>query len=235
MAQVEGSVILGKTYMARVPFKHNGTKFKSFDEIVPADLKWTVQETVNLVKAGRIMPFDHTLDAEVFYEIPAMQRRSPLGISAAEMRDVVSSGKLDEATDGVYESDLKAASKLFTTHCYDLMGNKIPTFEANITTMSFDNQAGVKTYSIPAGADGSPEDELTEEQIVINGKPEESTDDSDGEENKPTGPTGSGEAMMEEEGELQLREIEFIIQDMDKRKEKIMNWRNARKWNNMQH
>ena len=149
MAQVDGDVILSKTYMARVCFKHAGKKFKSFDELVPKDLNWTVEETVSLVKAGRIMPFDTSLDAEVFYEIPYLQRKNQLGISAAEMRDIISTGRLDEASQGLFESDLTAASKLFSTHCYNQLGVKVATNDDTISVIPFDAHTGKEEIILP--------------------------------------------------------------------------------------
>lgn len=165
MAQVEGSVILGKTYMARMMFKHAGKKFKAFDELVPHDLNWTVEETVSLVKAGRIMPFDTSLDAEVFHEIPYLQRKNQLGISAAEMRDIISTGKLDEASQGVFESDLKAASKLFSTHCYNQMGAKVATSSETISVIPFDAHAGREEFDLPELV--SPYEPLKKEESSV--------------------------------------------------------------------
>ena len=179
MAKTDGTAILEAKYMARVAFKHEGKKFKSFDELTPKELNWSVKDTVNLVKAGRIMPFDNSLDAEVFHEIPYLQRKNQLGISAAEMRDIITTGKLDDAATGVFEEDLKAASKLFTTHCINQQGQKVPTTDSSVSVIPFDAQNGKFLPTIPAGADGSP-------YASLSGDKEASDDTGSHEEAGPT-------------------------------------------------
>jgi len=133
--------IVSGSYLVRTPFKHNSQKFKTFDEIVSGASKhdpengkyaieilgWKAKDIIQLVRSGRIMPFGDELSAEVFHEIPYLMKRSPLGIAAAEMRDVISTGHIDAAIDGQNYHEIPAMVALFSTYCINQFGEKVPT------------------------------------------------------------------------------------------------------------
>lgn len=149
---ITAAAILEKKFLVRTSFRFAGKRYRSFDEVIPKDEGWKAEKIIDLVKVGRIMPFDDSIPAEVFHEIPYMQKRSPLGFAAAEFVDVSVTGKLDDNFDGISDpTKIKAASRLMSILAYTRDGEKKQTYETE--EYPYDTVPVKDMPVIPEGAD----------------------------------------------------------------------------------
>lgn len=166
-----GAQILETKFLVRVPFKFNGVHYKTFDEVVPGDASWSDGDVIELVRAGRIMPFDDSLGSEVFPAISYLQRRSPLGFAAAELRDMYQTGKIDANTDGTTDPDeLVQASKILSVMARTLTDGEVQTYDTS-TLVPYEHHAGTYTSVVPSLVDV--------DQPLSSDESDESEDDSD--------------------------------------------------------
>lgn len=150
-------------YIARVSFKFKTDKFKSFDDIDPKVLKWSSREVLELLTLGRIMPFDNSLDGEVFPELFTLQYRFPHGVSS-EFRDMRQAGKLFRRDgEAILEEELVQPTKAMSTKAINQAKEELPTTE--VPLYPYERHAGFYPHEVPGGVDGSVDDLLEEPEI----------------------------------------------------------------------
>lgn len=190
--------IVAAKYIARVSFKYNGRQYKAFDEIDPANGTITSQnaekdkngkpiptdgdklnakDIIELVKSGRILPYSDNLGAETFVQIALLRRRSPMGKSMADMRDVFhtilnkavdenADKFIDDATNGssdgihygyVAEEDLPQASEDMSILARTQLNGEVQTRNASVLRPIIDlHETKVESESTTVSSGGDP-------------------------------------------------------------------------------
>lgn len=129
---VTGSEISSSAFLVRTNFKLGGKSYKMLQIVTPDNEGWKGKQVIELVRTGRIMPYNVDFDTNVFHEIVYLTRRSPLGLAAAEMRDVISTGKLDDSVSGQAWTELEGHVAAFSTYCINQLGEKVATTKLSV-------------------------------------------------------------------------------------------------------